>query len=102
LAEIRHDQHAGGLLLQKLPFQRLCREIMDMIVYDARDSNRQIPTRFQTSAIMALQEVGGAHLVGLFEDVNLLAIHCKIVTILTRDLALARRIRNEPRIGRAI
>jgi histone H3 len=63
---------------------------MDRIVYDARGSHRQIPTRFQTSAIRALPEAGEAHLVGLFEDVNMLAIHCKRVTILTRDLALAR------------
>jgi histone H3 len=77
LAEIRHYQRAGGLLIQKLPFQWVCREIMDEIVYEARDSNRKIRTRFQTSAIMALQEAGEAHLVGLFEDVNLLAIHCK-------------------------
>jgi hypothetical protein len=53
---------------------------MDEIVFDARDSNRQIPTRFQTSALMVLQEAGEAHLVGLFEDVNLLAIHCKQIT----------------------
>jgi histone H3/H4 len=102
LAEILHYQHDGGLLLQKLPFQWLCREITDRIVYDARDSNRQIPTRFQTSAITTLQGAGEAHLVGLFEIVNLLAIHRKIVTILTRDLALARQIRNEPIIGGAI
>jgi histone H3 len=63
---------------------------MDIIVYDTRDSNRQIPTRFQTSAIMVMQEAGEAHLVGLFEDVNLLDIHCGRVTILTRDLAHAR------------
>jgi histone H3/H4 len=99
LAEIRHYQQAGGILLQKLPFQRLCREIMDKIVYEARDTNRQIPTRFQTSAIMALQEAGEAHFVGLFEDVNLLAIHCRLITIQTIDLSLARRIRNESRIG---
>jgi histone H3/H4 len=99
LAEIRHYQRAGGLLIEKLPFQWLCREIMDKIVYDARDINRQIPTRFQTSAIMALQEAGEAHLVGLFEDANLLAIHCKLITIQTRDLVLARLIRNESRIG---
>jgi histone H3 len=37
---------------------------------------------------MALQETCEAHLVGLFEDMNLLAIHCKRVTILSRDLAL--------------
>jgi histone H3/H4 len=102
LAEIRHYQQAGGLLIQKLPFQRLCREIMDKIVYEARESNRQIPTRFQTSAIMALQEAGEAPLVGLFEDVIFLAIHCKRITIQTRDLALARRIRNENRIGGAL
>jgi histone H3/H4 len=42
---------------------------MDKIIYEARDSNRQIPTRLQTSAIMALQEAGEAHLVGLLEDV---------------------------------
>jgi histone H3/H4 len=72
---------------------------MDRIVYDARGSNRQIYTRFQTSAIMVLQEVGEAHLAGLFEDVNLLAIRCKRVTILTRYLALARRIQYEPTIG---
>jgi histone H3/H4 len=99
LAEIRHYQKAGGLLIQKLPFQRLCREIMDKIVYEARDTYRQILTRFQTSAIMALQEAGEAHLVGLFEDVNLLAIHCRRITIQTRYLSLTRRIRNECRIG---
>jgi histone H3 len=75
---------------------------MDEIVYEARDSNRQISTIFQTSAIIALQEAGEAHLVGLFEDVNLLAIHCKQITIQTIDLALARRIRNEKRIGGAL
>jgi histone H3 len=75
---------------------------MDTIVYEARDSNRQIHTRFQTSAIMAWQEAGEAHLVGLVEDVNLLAIHCKQITIQTRDLVLARRIRNEKRIGGAL
>jgi histone H3 len=90
LSEIRHYQRVGGLLVQKLPFQRLCNEIMDRIVYDTRDSTKQIPTRFQTSTIMAMQETGEAHLVGLFEDVNLLAIHCKRVTILTRYLALVR------------
>jgi histone H3 len=99
LAEIRHYQQAGGLLIQKLPFQRLCRKIMDKILYEARDINRKIPTIFQMSAIMTLQEAGEAHLVGLFEDVNWLAIHCRQITIQTRDLSLARRIRNESRIG---
>jgi hypothetical protein len=56
LSEMRHYQRDGGLLVQKFPFQRLCHEITDRIVYDARGSNRQIPIRFQTSAIMVLQE----------------------------------------------
>jgi histone H3 len=102
LAEIRHYQQAGGLLIQKLPFQRLCREIMDKIFYETRDTNRQIPTIFQTSAIMALQEAGESYLVGLFEDVNLLAIHWRRITIQTKDLSLARSIRNESRIGGAL
>jgi histone H3 len=75
---------------------------MNEIAYEARDSNRQIPTRFQTSAIMALQEAGDAHLVGIFENVNLLAIHCKRITIQTRDLVLARQIRNEKKVGGAL
>jgi histone H3/H4 len=59
-----------------LPFQRLCREITDKLVYDGRNNKREIPARFQTSAIMALQYVGEAHLVGLFEDMNLVDIYC--------------------------
>lgn len=51
--------------------------------------------RFQSQALLALQEAAEAYLVGLFEDTNLCAIHAKRVTIMTRDLALARRIRGE-------
>ncbi|KAK5599073.1 hypothetical protein CRENBAI_026356 [Crenichthys baileyi] len=51
--------------------------------------------RFQSSAVMALQEASGAYLVGLFEDTNLCAIHAKRVTIMPKDIQLARRIRGE-------
>jgi histone H3/H4 len=51
------------------------------------------PYRWQGSAILALQEASEAHLVGLFEDSNLCAIHGKRVTIMPKDLQLARRIR---------
>ncbi len=51
--------------------------------------------RFQSSAIMALQESAEAYLVGLFEDTNLAAIHAKRVTIMPKDIQLARRIRGE-------
>lgn len=51
--------------------------------------------RFQSQAILALQEAAEAYLVGLFEDTNLCAIHARRVTIMTKDLHLARRIRGE-------
>ena len=72
--------------MQKLPFQRLVREI-------AHEFNNEL--RFQASALMALQEASEAFLVGLFEDTNLCAIHAKRVTIMSRDIQLARRIRGE-------
>ena len=51
--------------------------------------------RFQATAILAIQEAAEAYIVGLFEDTNLCAIHAKRVTIMTKDLQLARRIRGE-------
>merc|ERR1712199_9821 len=74
------------LLIRKLPFQRLVREI-------AQDYKSDL--RFQASAILALQEASEAYLVGLFEDTNLCAIHAKRVTIMPKDIQLARRIRGE-------
>lgn len=43
--------------------------------------------------MLALQEAAESHLVGLFEDANLCTIHAKRVTIMPKDLQLARRIR---------
>ena len=53
------------------------------------------PMRVQSTAILALQEAAEAYLIGLFEDTNLCAIHAKRVTIMPKDLQLARRIRGE-------
>jgi histone H3/H4 len=55
----------------------------------------QIDLRFQSHAVLALQEAAEAYLVGLFEDTNLCAIHAKRVTIMSKDVHLARRIRGE-------
>merc|ERR1712232_1091079 len=74
LREIRKYQKSTDLLIRKLPFQRLVREI-------AQDYKSDL--RFQS------------YLVGLFEDTNLCAIHAKRVTIMTKDIQLARRIRGE-------
>ncbi|KAF8971497.1 histone 3 [Flammula alnicola] len=75
LREIRRYQKSTELLIRKLP------------------SNTDL--RFQSSAVMALQEAAEAYLVSLFEDTNLAAIHAKRVTIQPKDLALARRLRGE-------
>ena len=86
LREIRRYQKSTELLVRKLPFQRLVREIAQEFKTDLR---------FQGSAVLALQEAAEAYLVGLFEDTNLCAIHAKRVTIMPKDIQLARRIRGE-------
>ena len=86
LREIRRYQKSTDLLLRKMPFQRLVREI-------AQDMKQDL--RFQGSAIMALQQATEAWLVSLFEDSNLCAIHAKRVTVMPKDMQLARRIRGE-------
>jgi histone H3 len=103
LREIRKYQRSTELVLKKMPFQRLVREITQKMQSDGK-----IPApgsidgavtgddwRFQTAALMALQEAAEAHLVGLFEDTNLCAIHARRVTIMPKDMQLARRIRGE-------
>jgi histone H3 len=87
LREICRYQKTTDLLIRKLPFQCLAREI-------AVDFNSDIP--FQSSALLALQESSGAYLTGQFEDANLCAIHAKRVTIMPKDIQLARKIRCEP------
>ncbi|KAG7266854.1 hypothetical protein CRUP_027314 [Coryphaenoides rupestris] len=86
LCAIHAKRKSTELLIRKLPFQRLVREI-------AQDFKTDL--RFQSSAVMALQEASEAYLVGLFEDTNLCAIHAKRVTIMPKDIQLARRIRGE-------
>ena len=86
LREIRKYQKSTELLFRKMPFQRLVREI-------AQDFRSYL--RFQSSAILALQEASEAYITGLFEDTNLVAIHAKRVTIFPKDIQLARRIRGE-------
>ncbi|PWA88662.1 histone H3.3 [Artemisia annua] len=86
LREIRKYQKSTELLIRKLPFQRLVREIAQYFKTDLR---------FQSHAVLALQEAAEAYLVGLFEDTNLCAIHAKRITIMPKDIQLACRIRGE-------
>ncbi|KFD45327.1 hypothetical protein M514_13798, partial [Trichuris suis] len=86
LREIRRYQKSTEMLIRRLPFQRLVREI-------AQDFKADL--RFQMSAVLALQEATESYMVGLFEDTNLCAIHARRVTIMAKDIQLARRIRGE-------
>jgi histone H3 len=86
LRNIRRYQKSTELLVRKLPFQRLVREIAQEFKSDLR---------FQSVALMAMQEALEAYIVKLFEDTNLCAIHAKRVTIMPKDIQLARRIRGE-------
>ena len=91
LREIRRYQKSTELLIRKLPFQRLVREIAQDYPCSGGDGS----VRFQSAALVALQEASEAYLVGLFDDTNLCAIHAKRVTIMPRDIQLARRVRGE-------
>jgi len=146
LREIRRYQKSTDLLIRKLPFQRLVREIAqdfkndlsattphtartatstthghdnDSVIVVSLEFNGPTPwtpatiavfslavcylspvsdsglRRFQGTAISALQEASESYLVSLFEDTNLCAIHAKRVTIMPKDIQLARRIRGE-------
>ena len=86
LREIRKYQKSTELLIRRKPFQSLVREIAQEI---------KTELRFQSTALVALQEAAEGYLVGLFEDTNLCAIHAKRVTIMPKDIQLARRIRGE-------
>jgi len=90
LREIRKYQKSSDLLIPAMPFSRLIREIVQSVLgYNTQEF------RFQSAALMALQEAAEAYLVTLFEDTVLCAIHAKRVTIMPRDMQLARRIRGD-------
>ena len=86
LRQIRKYQKTTELLIRKLPFNRLVREV-------AQEFKQ--PLHFRAEAIHAMQEASEAFLVGLFEDSNLCAIHGKRVTMMPKDLKLAMRIRGD-------
>ncbi|CAD8057093.1 unnamed protein product [Paramecium primaurelia] len=86
LKEIRKFQESSRLLIRKIPFQRLIREIAGV---------NEKEMRFQSSAIFALQEATEAFIVNLLEDSVLCAHHAKRMTVMQRDINLARRIRGD-------
>ena len=86
LREVKRYQKSVSNLLPRAPFQRLVRSIVS-------DMDHEL--RFQSAALLALQEASEAYVVGLFEDTNLCAIHAQRKTVMKKDMDLARRIRGD-------
>ena len=87
LRQIRKYQKSTELLIRKLPFQRLVKEV-------CRNLFNNVDYRFQSTAVLALQEAAEGFLVSMFDDVNCIAIHGKRITIYKTDIQLWRRLLN--------
>ena len=86
LRQIRQYQKSTELLIRKLPFQRFVREVV-WTMFDHQEY------RFQSAALLALQEAAEAYLVHMFEEVGDIAIHGGRVTIQVKDMLLWKRMR---------
>ena len=96
LREIRRYQQFTECLIKKSLFQKLIWEIsQEYQICPQGPGTPSMQVRFQSTTIAALQEAAENFIVGLFEDVNLLAVHAKRVTIMPRDIRLALRIRGD-------
>jgi histone H3 len=97
LREIRRYQKSTELLIRKVPFQRLVRQIAQEIQESKKSLMEKTfaegGIRFTSEAMAALHAAAEAHIVQLFEDTNRCAIHGKRVTIMVKDLFLAKRLR---------
>ena len=99
LREIRRYQKSTDFLIQKLPFQRMLKDMthnsLEQLKHMDITKLLAIP-RMQVSTVACHQTTSEAKLVELFEDTNLCAIHAKRVTIMEKDLKLAMRIAQDP------
>ena len=96
LREIRWYQRSTENLIKRTPFQKLIREIsQEYCIHPDGPGTPSVQVHFQSTAIAALQEAAENFIVGLFEDINLLAIHARRVTIMPRDIWLALCIRGD-------
>ena len=96
LREIRRYQQSTDCLIKRTPFNKLIKEIsQEYRVCPDGPGTPSVQVRFQSTALAALQEAAENFLVGLFEDVNLLAVHAKRVTVMPRDIRLALRIQGD-------
>ena len=96
LREIIIYQKSTECLIKRSPFQKLIREIsQEYRICPDGPGTPSVQVRFQSTATVALQEAAENFIVGHFEDINLLAVHAKRVTVMPRDVRLALRIRGD-------
>ena len=96
LREIRRYQKSTECLIKRTPFNKLVKEIsQEYRVSPDGTGTPSVQVRFQSTALAALQEAAENFIVGLFEDVNLLAVHTRRVTVMSQDIRLAPRIRGD-------
>lgn len=89
--EIRQYQSgkdAYRLLIPRLPFWRYAREVLS-------NMKPNDDFRWSVAGVTALQEAVEAFLVGMFEDALVCTLHAKRVTLMVKDMHLARRMRGE-------
>ena len=93
LCEICRYQQSTKSLIRRTPFNKLIKEIsQEYRICPEGPGTPSVQVRFQSTALAALQEAAENFLVGLFEDVNLLAVHAKRDTVMPHDIRLALRI----------
>lgn len=95
MREIRKYQKSVNLLIPRLPFGKLVRQIAHQISSELNLGKPASNVQFQMSAVVALQELTENYLVRLLEDSNHNAIHANRVTVQTKDLLLTQRARGE-------
>ena len=96
LREIRWYQRSTENLIKKTPFQKLIRDLsQEYQIFPDGPGTPSVQVHFQSTAIAALQEAAENFIVGLFEDVNLLSVHARHVTIMSCDIHLALCIRGD-------
>ena len=96
LREIRRYQQSTECLIKRTPFHKLIKEIsQEYRMCPKGPGTPSVQVWFQSTALAALQEAAENLIVGLFKDVNLLAVHARRVTMMPRDIRLALRIRGD-------
>ena len=96
LCEICRYQQSTESLIKRTPFNKLIKETsQEYRIHPDGPGTPSVQVCFQSTALAALQEAAKNFLVGLFEDVNLLAVYAKRVTVMPHDICLALRIRGD-------